>query len=95
MSMIVDRARAGHYLLSFAVLGMLAMFTDPAASIAIAAVMLLALAAVAIIVPIEPDAVTAAGPRTARNRGPRHGLARQCDPDAAGQVRSRAPGQLG
>lgn len=91
--MIVDRARVGHYLLSFAVLGMLAVFADPAGSVAIAAVVLLALAAVATIARVELDAATA-GPRIARNRVTGHGLARQCDPDAAGHVRSRAPGLL-
>jgi hypothetical protein len=89
MSMIADRARVGHYLLSFAVLG---VFADPAASVAIAAVVLLALAALAAVLSIDLDAASVPGPRIARNRGPLHGLARQCDPDAAGQVRSRAPG---
>ncbi len=93
--MIVDRARLAQHLLSFAMLGAFAMFADPAASVAIAVVLLLALAVVATVVTIVPDAATATGPGTTRDRGPRHGLARHCDPDAAGQVRSRAPGLLG
>jgi hypothetical protein len=71
------------------------LLADPGASLAVAAVLLFVLAAV-VWVNSAGAAQTAGFARAAWQellRAPRP--VRQCDPDAAGQVRSRAPALLG